>query len=448
MQQSFSSVPHSIRALAMTLALAAGGTLGVAYGDEDKKESPKVDRIEGDFNERIDEVERNGQAGGRSTFTISNTWTEGGKSYSVTNRNGEISVKVDGEALDAKRWRQQDGTIEILDENGDVVTSTQTPSMNNGNIRMRWGGRGGAQGGGAAQNGDPFADVREMLRDMRRVPQPPDAPAAPAAPRPPVMLGISMSAGDGGVYVDRVIEDLPADKAGLRKGDVITRVGDRDVEDVMDVSRALRDRKPGEKLDIVVMRNGRERTLTADLVAYDADVVEVPAVPAVPGVPNFPQLQMLDDLPLLGNAFSQQNEEARARLTELAEELRAKAESLAGERADAAKAMEEAKKALKDAADRLAEVREQMQEQRAWNRARGNVWVAPGDGNGQVFVLPENGGRMRVERDRGDRARSRDAAEVEGSADDLKALREEMRTLREEMKELREKNEQESKNKP
>lgn len=435
LSDTLTSVPKSIRALAMMLALSAGGTLGVsaALADDDKKDAPKVDRIEGDFNENIQEEVRVQPGQGGGSFTITNSWTQNGNSYSVTNNNGNISVKVNGDKLPADRWREKDGKLEILNKEGEVEASTDMPSMDNGGIKLRWGG----QGRGWQQDMD---NVRRRMNEMV-VPQVPAVPAVPSALRPPVMLGINMSVVDEGVQVDRVIDDLPAHKAGVREGDIITKVGDRAVEDTGDVVAALRDRKPGEKLDIVVLRDGKQRTLTADLVAYDAESIEVPGIPEIPGLIEVP---MLDDLPLLGQNPTRNNNEVREQLDKLAEQLRTQAQELAKNHNDAGKALEEAKKALEAAADQLSEAREQLNQR----RAQGNIWVAPGGrgaGNNQMFVLPDREGRLRFERWDGDGWRPEENRQ---STDDMKELRDELRQLREEMKELREKNEQQNKDKP
>ncbi len=433
---TFSSVPNSIRALAMMMAITAGGTLGItpALADDDKTDAPKVDHIEGDFNENIQEEVRVQPGQGGGSFTITNSWTENGNSYSVTNNNGNISVKVNGEKLPADRWRDKDGKLEILNKDGDVEATTDMPSMDNGGIKLRWGGQG--RGWQEQERGNARRRLNEMM-----VPPVPAVPAVPSAPRPPVMLGINMSVVDEGVQVDRVIDDLPAHKAGVREGDIITKVGDSVVEDSGDIVAALRDRKPGEKLDIVVLRDGKQRTLTADLVVYDAETIEVPGIPEIPGLIEVP---MLNDLPLLGENITRNHNEMREQLDKLVEQLRAQAKELSKDHNDAGKALEEARKALDDAADQLDQAREQLNQR----RAQGNIWVAPGGrgaGNNQMFVFPEGEGRVRIDRE-GNRLRT--TVENRESADDIKELRDEMRKLREEMKELRQKNEQESKDKP
>jgi membrane-associated protease RseP (regulator of RpoE activity) len=69
--------------------------------------------------------------------------------------------------------------------------------------------------------------------------------------------------GDEGVLVVQVMEDTPAQKAGLRAGDVIVRVGDQSVSDPDGLVSALRDQDGS--VDIVLLRKGARRTVQAEL---------------------------------------------------------------------------------------------------------------------------------------------------------------------------------------
>lgn len=69
---------------------------------------------------------------------------------------------------------------------------------------------------------------------------------------------------DGGVLVLRVVEDTPADKAGLKAGDVIQSVGGKAVEDTDELRRALRDREEGD-VALGILRSGTKKTVTARL---------------------------------------------------------------------------------------------------------------------------------------------------------------------------------------
>jgi hypothetical protein len=61
---------------------------------------------------------------------------------------------------------------------------------------------------------------------------------------------------DQGVLIGTVEEGGPADEAGLEGGDVIVRAGDREVRRIEDVYAALRERAPGDELEIQVVQPG------------------------------------------------------------------------------------------------------------------------------------------------------------------------------------------------
>jgi len=78
-------------------------------------------------------------------------------------------------------------------------------------------------------------------------------------------LGEFFGAKNGnGVLVRSVEKGSRADKAGLRAGDVITRVGNQPVHDTSDFTHALRDRNAGS-VSVGVIRDRKEQTLTLTL---------------------------------------------------------------------------------------------------------------------------------------------------------------------------------------
>ena len=65
-----------------------------------------------------------------------------------------------------------------------------------------------------------------------------------------------------GVLVESVQADSPASRAGLRAGDVITSIGGNAVRSPADVTRALRGLEPNATIEMRVMRDRKETTLT------------------------------------------------------------------------------------------------------------------------------------------------------------------------------------------
>jgi serine protease Do len=79
------------------------------------------------------------------------------------------------------------------------------------------------------------------------------------------MLGVNTSSDDKGAAIEGVTGESAAEKAGLKKGDIITKIGDKKIEDAEDVTEAIHDRKPGEKVEITYLRDGKEHKATAEL---------------------------------------------------------------------------------------------------------------------------------------------------------------------------------------
>ncbi len=76
---------------------------------------------------------------------------------------------------------------------------------------------------------------------------------------------MGLDSGARGVIVARIVEGGPADRAGLRVGDVIVEIGGEPVPDV----RTLRDRiaavRPASTLDLEVLRGGTQRRIRATI---------------------------------------------------------------------------------------------------------------------------------------------------------------------------------------
>lgn len=76
--------------------------------------------------------------------------------------------------------------------------------------------------------------------------------------------------GRPGVLVASVREGTPAERAGLRAGDVLLSVGDRSVETPADVLGALAAREAGP-MEVTILRDRQERTLTVELEETDGE---------------------------------------------------------------------------------------------------------------------------------------------------------------------------------
>lgn len=62
-----------------------------------------------------------------------------------------------------------------------------------------------------------------------------------------------------GVLIEKVLDDSPAEKAGLKAGDVIISIEGRKIEDYSDLIRTLNYYNPKEKIAVKYMRKGSEK---------------------------------------------------------------------------------------------------------------------------------------------------------------------------------------------
>jgi len=93
------------------------------------------------------------------------------------------------------------------------------------------------------------------------------ATTAPVTPGYGAYLGTipDMTDNPGGVRLVGVRAGSPAEKAGLRGDDVITRIGSMEVTDLQAMTDALRSHKPGDTVDIMIRRGSQTTTLRATL---------------------------------------------------------------------------------------------------------------------------------------------------------------------------------------
>lgn len=66
-----------------------------------------------------------------------------------------------------------------------------------------------------------------------------------------------------------VLPNGPAEKAGLRVGDVITKIGNKKIDKDTPLQSIVRDYQPGDKVEITVWRNGSEEVRTVTLGEFE-----------------------------------------------------------------------------------------------------------------------------------------------------------------------------------
>jgi len=79
------------------------------------------------------------------------------------------------------------------------------------------------------------------------------------------MLGVTTEQADNGVEIQTISKESAAEKAGLKKGDIITKIDKEEIESPDDLSEAIQDHKPGDKVTVTFLRDKKEQKITAEL---------------------------------------------------------------------------------------------------------------------------------------------------------------------------------------
>jgi len=232
---------------------------------------------------------QNQQSASRSVMVMRQD--DGENSYEVRIEDGRVTAKVNGRDVPQDRIVREDDRVEILGKDGEVLATFHV-SLDDG----------------VTVFGQPQGRVRVApgQRGLRGQPTP-QAPATDM-PRPKVMVGIHMDqampdaleeAGldenESAIVIERVIPDLPAEKAGIQEGDLITEIDGQRPATPDKLREVLMDKKPGDTVTFTVRRQGADKTIRVRLERYDADRLPQPTTAApMPGMDNEALRRMLE----------------------------------------------------------------------------------------------------------------------------------------------------------
>jgi predicted metalloprotease with PDZ domain len=182
-------------------------------------------------------------------------------------------------------------------------------------------------------------------------------------------LGEFFGAKDGnGVLVRSVEKGSRADKAGLRAGDVITRVADQPVHDTSDFTHALHSHAAGS-VGVSVIRDKKEQTLTLTLpqLKESGDVLEESSdMPEISAETEIELSQVKNEIAKLRPQMElareqarQASEEMRKTLCHQQKQLREQSQTM--EREDLRKASEEFRKSQEKNREQMEQLRRHIQ---------------------------------------------------------------------------------------
>lgn len=77
----------------------------------------------------------------------------------------------------------------------------------------------------------------------------------------------------GGFVIGEVVSDGPADKAGLREGDVVVKLNGEQIRNFLDFRIAIANSQPGTEVEIEIFRDGENRSINAELGELDSEEI-------------------------------------------------------------------------------------------------------------------------------------------------------------------------------
>jgi membrane-associated protease RseP (regulator of RpoE activity) len=209
-------------------------------------------------------------------------------------KDGDIIVRMDGKSVDSERDIRE--TLRDLEDskpvtvdvvrNGKAMQLTVTPEKREhtllGNFGKNYIG----------------VDLQEMDSDL---------------------AGYFQAQPDSGILVARVEPNTPAEKAGLKSGDVITEINGQKVRTQKDLRKGLDDVKEGESATLTVLRRGKSQKISVQPEARQFHM---------PNMESLGELRELKNLGELGNLEELRNLRDRPEFRESMRELRHEMEQL------------------------------------------------------------------------------------------------------------------------
>ena len=115
-------------------------------------------------------------------------------------------------------------------------------------------------------------------------------------------MGVSTEKTDGGAKINSVTKESPAEKAGLKKDDIIYKIDDKEISGPSDLSETVRAMKKGDKVKVYFLRDGKKKDEKVVLGTQKGSFarsftynmpngkVKSFSIPRTPGTPTAPRI--------------------------------------------------------------------------------------------------------------------------------------------------------------
>ena len=144
-----------------------------------------------------------------------------------------------------------------------------------------------------------------------------------------VQLGDYFGVKDGdGALITEVEEDSPAEKAGLKAGDVIVGADGEDITDSEDIIDVMSDKEEGDTVSITYIRRGEKHTVPVEVTeeSYSMHNISLPSlniqIPKIPSIKGIDQFYLQKEYTRDMEDFQKEMQQLKKEMNELREELK------------------------------------------------------------------------------------------------------------------------------
>lgn len=205
----------------------------------------------------------------------------------VLTGNGRVAVlpvRAD-DAQSQHQWSDGDDSVIITRDNGKVrvmLNGKEIMNLDDADLFE-------SEIGDAREHAERAQAMVRRFRDRAGEAGPGQAQVFAFGEQPKVMIGVTMETleeagreaptgvnAEKATLITRVVEGLPADKSGLKEGDIIVAINGSPSAAPDDIRTAIKEKSAGDSLGLRIVRDGSEKDLTITLAAYDAEKLGAP----------------------------------------------------------------------------------------------------------------------------------------------------------------------------
>jgi len=179
-----------------------------------------------------------------------------------------------------------------------------------------------------------YGEIPEEIKQLKKVKKEPAEWTSYSKPKLGIMiqdlndqLGEYFGVKDGkGVLITEVIEDSPAEEAGLKAGDVVVGIDNLPVENINDLLKVTSEKEKGDRVELKVLRDKRTQKFNLEIKEdesfskFYSDIEKMKILPKIEKL-EIPEIKLREGSYFDEKELKNQLKELKKELSELKEDL-------------------------------------------------------------------------------------------------------------------------------